>query len=193
MQELSKDEIIKTSIVKAAETVFQKWGLIKTTMEDIAREAGKGKSTLYYYYKSKEEIFDAVIHKEIDSVMSKAKKAMEGFDSTIEKIRVYVYTTFSEIRQYANLAEVMRSEFKGNHEYFNKLTMQYDKEEIGIITSILKSGIKSKEFRYMDDNELLETAEAITIMIRSLEYYLFLDNEDISRADLVINLLCKGL
>ena len=61
MPKLGKDDLVKAEILKAAERVFQKWGSNKTTMEDIAREAGKGKSTLYYYYQSKEEIFDAVV------------------------------------------------------------------------------------------------------------------------------------
>ncbi len=34
-------------------------------MEDIAKAAGKGKSTLYYYYTSKDEIFNAVIEDEM--------------------------------------------------------------------------------------------------------------------------------
>jgi AcrR family transcriptional regulator len=39
-----KDGDVKNSILEAAKRVFQKWGLNKTTMEDIAHEAGKGKS-----------------------------------------------------------------------------------------------------------------------------------------------------
>ena len=53
---LNKDEIIKAKILEGADKLFQKYGLGKTTMEDIAKDAGKGKSTLYYYFKSKEEI-----------------------------------------------------------------------------------------------------------------------------------------
>ncbi|PKN72465.1 MAG: TetR/AcrR family transcriptional regulator, partial [Deltaproteobacteria bacterium HGW-Deltaproteobacteria-10] len=57
---MNKDEEVKQAIKAAAKRVFAKWGLNKTTMEDIAGEAGKGKSTLYYYFKSKEEIFETV-------------------------------------------------------------------------------------------------------------------------------------
>jgi len=53
MMDAKKDELIKAAIIEAARRVFQKWGLKKSTMEDIAEEAGKGKSTLYYYFKSK--------------------------------------------------------------------------------------------------------------------------------------------
>ena len=40
MPEFKKDDIVRAEILKAAERVFQKWGINKTTMEDIAREAG---------------------------------------------------------------------------------------------------------------------------------------------------------
>ena len=70
-----KEEIVKDDILKEAQKLFQQFGLKKTTMEDIARSMGKGKSTLYYYYCSKEQIFDAVISKEMTEVFNDAKDA----------------------------------------------------------------------------------------------------------------------
>ncbi|OYW78704.1 MAG: TetR family transcriptional regulator, partial [Sphingobacteriia bacterium 32-37-4] len=45
-----KEEIFKEDIIREAQKLFQAYGLKKTTMEDIAKALGKGKSTLYYYY-----------------------------------------------------------------------------------------------------------------------------------------------
>ena len=60
---MEKEEIIVRETIESAKKLFQQFGLHKTTMEDIAKSAGKGKSTLYYYFKSKDEIFDKVIEK----------------------------------------------------------------------------------------------------------------------------------
>jgi AcrR family transcriptional regulator len=68
---VAKDDIIKDDILKEAQKLFQQFGVKKTTMEDIAKAMGKGKSTLYYYYCSKEDIFDAVITKEMDEVFER--------------------------------------------------------------------------------------------------------------------------
>ena len=57
---MRKNNLVKAAILQAAERLFQKWGINKTTMEDIAHEARKGKSTLYYYFKSKEDVLEAV-------------------------------------------------------------------------------------------------------------------------------------
>ena len=67
----SKEEQLREEVVNTAQKLFKQYGLQKTTMEDIAKSMGRGKSTLYYYYKSKEEIFEAVIMQEIDEVFER--------------------------------------------------------------------------------------------------------------------------
>ena len=55
---MTKEEIIVQEVLNGAKQLMQQYGLKKTTMEDIAKSVGKSKSTLYYYFKDKEEIFD---------------------------------------------------------------------------------------------------------------------------------------
>ena len=50
---------VRDEILRAAMELFTKYGIDKTTMENIAEAAGKGKSTLYYYFKTKEDVFSA--------------------------------------------------------------------------------------------------------------------------------------
>ena len=47
----------RDAIIETARQVFKKYGYDKTLMEHIAKAAGKGKSSIYYYFKSKEQIF----------------------------------------------------------------------------------------------------------------------------------------
>src|ERR1700681_2045142 len=56
-----KEDLVLQEIIGGARALFEKFGLKKTTMEDIAKEIGKGKSSLYYYFPSKYEIFAAVV------------------------------------------------------------------------------------------------------------------------------------
>lgn len=94
-----KEEIVKDDILKEAQKLFQQFGLKKTTMEDIARSMGKGKSTLYYYYCSKEEIFDAVISKEMAEVFNEAKDAAEKAQSAEDKLRVFTITKIKALQK----------------------------------------------------------------------------------------------
>ena len=65
---MTNDNNQKEIIIAAATTLFSRFGLDKTTMEDIAKAAKKGKSSLYYYFKSKEQVFAEVIRKEISGL-----------------------------------------------------------------------------------------------------------------------------
>ena len=51
----------KKRIIDAALSVFDKSGIEKTTMEEIASEAGFGKATLYYYYPSKDDVYSEIM------------------------------------------------------------------------------------------------------------------------------------
>ena len=51
-----KKDIKKETILAVAEKFFARFGIRKTTMDEIAKMARIGKSTLYYYFKSKEDI-----------------------------------------------------------------------------------------------------------------------------------------
>ncbi|MBC8213407.1 MAG: TetR/AcrR family transcriptional regulator [Candidatus Marinimicrobia bacterium] len=51
----------KELILKSAINVFKSKGLDGATMDEIAQNAGFGKATLYYYFKSKEEIFNSIL------------------------------------------------------------------------------------------------------------------------------------
>ena len=59
VSERKKEERLlrKKRILDAALSVFDRKGIDKTTMEEIAVEAGFGKATLYYYYQSKDDVY----------------------------------------------------------------------------------------------------------------------------------------
>ncbi len=59
---------IRESIVAAGAEAFAEYGYDKTTVEDIAHLAHKAKTSVYYYFKGKSEIFDAVIRDEFDRI-----------------------------------------------------------------------------------------------------------------------------
>lgn len=58
-------------LVDVARQLFAKNGLENTTMNDIARASGKGRRTLYTYFKSKEDVYYAVIESELERLSDK--------------------------------------------------------------------------------------------------------------------------
>ncbi|MFX0073779.1 MAG: TetR/AcrR family transcriptional regulator, partial [Candidatus Hermodarchaeota archaeon] len=79
----------KEQILSAASECFAKFGYKKTTLEDIAQKIGLNKASLYYYFKSKEEIFITIILNEFQQFVAKLHQDIEEDMDCIEKILVY--------------------------------------------------------------------------------------------------------
>lgn len=190
---LSKDEEVKQDILQAAKRVFAKWGLNKTTMEDIAREAGKGKSTLYYYYKSKEEIFEATATAEIDAILAKAHMLIDKIDSARAKLKKYVAVVLTEIKNTTSLYPMVKGELRGNKEFIEKISRRMDDREEAIIAKILREGIAQGELNFIHETEIAKAANALSGIIRGLEMKLFLESNDNEMIDIVTRLIVHGL
>jgi len=193
MNDLSKDEEVKKAILVAAKRVFKKWGLHKTTMEDIAHEAGKGKSTLYYYFKCKDEIFELLIKTELNIILTKVKTTINQISSSKDKLKKYISTTLNEMKNTVSIYSLVKGEIKGNKEVLKKLRKHLDEEEELIIKEILKEGLASKEFNFLEEKDLNKAANVIVGIIRGLELYLFLDNDDNEKIDIVTRMIAEGI
>ena len=106
----TKEDQMRTSIILAAQQLFQQYGLHKVTMEDIARAMGKGKSSLYYYYKSKEEIFEAMLDREITDMLQKITAAVNQAGTAEEKLYTFFATRLREVRRRAALHSILVGE-----------------------------------------------------------------------------------
>ncbi len=63
-EEQSKRQQRAERILDAASELIQRWGYRKTTIDDIARQAGVAKGTIYLHWKTREELFAALIKRE---------------------------------------------------------------------------------------------------------------------------------
>ena len=61
----------RAKLVEVARELFARKGIESTTMNDIAQASGKGRRTLYTYFRSKEEVFYAVIESELELLSQK--------------------------------------------------------------------------------------------------------------------------
>ena len=194
MNELPKDELVKQEILASALGLFQRYGLAKTTMEDIAEAAGKGKSTLYYYYKSKEEIYGAVIKKQIESILAEVAAAVENSLTAADKLRTYFssYVSSANFKYNTVLTDVLRSELKDNKKStFSEEKKLIDENEILFVKKILLLGTNTGEFRKLTDEELDALSTVLVISFRSLMMEMIFDHD--YKADKAISVLLDTL
>src|ERR1700733_498549 len=94
-----KEDAIQDQILQAAKRLFQVHGLYKVTMDDVAKAIGKGRSSLYYYYKSKDEIFDAVMDIEIKEMLTAIARAVSQVPTVEQKISAFCATKLKVLRE----------------------------------------------------------------------------------------------
>jgi len=192
-----KEEIIQGEFIEAASRLFQQYGLQKTTMEDIAKALGKGKSTLYYYFSNKDEVFQAVVLKEIDEVFNAVRSKVIEARTAKEKLAAYAANNINEIRGKTILYKLVCGELKGNlSKFMFKLREHFDLKEIEILKEILNFGIISGEFKAIKNEDINVLAHLIVSALRGIEVDMFIENkipdfED--QIDHLLGILIRGL
>jgi AcrR family transcriptional regulator len=196
MSNTEKNDSVREEILQAAGEVFLKWGIKKTTMEDIAHAAGKGKSTLYYYFKNKEEIFDEGGKREIDEMLAQAVAEMEKVNTAVDKLEVYIRTGFQFMKKKIGFYSVMMNEISDDNKIIKGVLEYIAKNESRILHTILEFGAKRKEFKFSGEDEIRKTIHVLMLAIRGVELELMEakhPNQLDSYMDVLTKILLNGL
>jgi len=157
----------KNILLQVAQSIFARFGLFKTSVDEIAKAARMGKSSIYYYFKSKEDIFKAVLEKELKTLREKIAEAIQQSKSPQEKLRRFVITRMKYTKELTNIYGAFKDEYLKHYAFIQKLREDYDREEINTVKSILQEGIEQGVF-FIKNLEL--TSFAIGTAIKGLEY-----------------------
>jgi AcrR family transcriptional regulator len=196
MSNTEKNDSVREEILQAAGEVFLKWGIKKTTMEDIAHAAGKGKSTLYYYFKNKEEIFDEGGKREIDEMLAQAVAEMEKVNTAVDKLEVYIRSGFQFMKKKIGFYSVMMNEISDDNKIIKGVLEYIAKNESRILRTILEFGAKRKEFKFSGEDEIRKTIHVLMLAIRGVELELMQakhPNQLDSYMDVLTKILLNGL
>ena len=186
-------ENVKEQLVKVAQEIFKKYGFKKSTMDEIAHAAHKGKSSLYYYFNSKEEVFRAVVELEASALRSQIFDAINRVNDPKDKLRQYIVARMRGFRNMSNFYVAIKDDFLSNLEFIEVIRKKYDDEEIEIVSTILENGIKKNVFKELD---VALTARALTVIMKGLEIPLFITKEinDVeTNVDDVLEILFTGI
>ena len=188
----SKEEALREKVIGAAQRLFQQLGPDKVTLEDVAKAIGKSKSTLYYYYKDKEEIFTAVMSREIDNVITQVAEAVEQSSTVEAKLHSFCATKLDALRQKLALYNVVYTEVNNQAEFGYLMRQRYFKRESALIKSILIFGINAGELRAMSEEHLDTMAFVLLSGLHGLEIEM-LANDRFDTLDSSIELLSQVL
>ena len=144
-RQIEEREARKQRILRGALEVFKSNGLEGATMDQIAQQSGFGKATLYYYFKSKEDVFSAILEDGWENIWESLEPIIADDDGARN----------SFIKLLIKIAEIAQSrpglfEFLFNAPKTIKLEKQpwkeYQHRLYGVIQGLLEDGVKAGEF-----------------------------------------------
>jgi AcrR family transcriptional regulator len=98
-----KDEDLKEDILHSARKLFGQFGPKKTTVDEIAAEAGVGKGTVYYYFEDKQDIFLKVVQEESEELIRRLKSAVNEYETPDMKLRALFVEKVKVLAELVNL------------------------------------------------------------------------------------------
>lgn len=103
----------KDVIFKSAIKIFSKNGYNGATMDAIAADAGVAKGTLYYHFKSKEEIFKYIIHEGMNIVKEEIEDIANNEQDALSKLKALCKTQLGLVYEIKDFFRVIMSQLWG--------------------------------------------------------------------------------
>lgn len=140
----------REKFIEVARQLFARKGVENTTMNDIASASSKGRRTIYTYFKSKTEIFNAVIETETDKILGRLRVILAKPESPVDKFRDYVAVRFEAMRDIVGRNGSLRAGFFRDVRKVERAQRLILAKEVALLSEILEEGIKTGDFRNTD-------------------------------------------
>jgi TetR/AcrR family transcriptional regulator len=149
-------------ILNAARKRFAYYGFSKVTMDEIAADVGMGKASLYYYFPTKEKLFEEVVKQEKNQFFNDTRAMIEEKISPCEMLRRYAIRRIEHFRNLANLRALGFQQHGEMKTSFSELYKEFQQQEVKTLQQILQIGKKNGEFAIVNPQQ---SAEAIMQML----------------------------
>lgn len=198
---MSKKALVKEKIGKAAMKCFMKFGLDKTTLDDIAQSVGLNKASLYYYYKNKEDIFvEAALKEGEDYIISLQQEVLlkKGVEN---QVSYYMQSRFNYYKNVLNMNRVSVETLNKILPHFFELYEALMKREKQFLSLLIRKAIQDGELMKTNTDKiasvLIDISDALKHSVEQ-QAILKMENEiDYSNSlrdmKFLISLMFKGL
>jgi TetR/AcrR family fatty acid metabolism transcriptional regulator len=140
----------RLQILAASVTVFARDGFHKAKVEDIAQAAGVGKGTVYHYFASKEELFQAMVEMCFDKYRTMIRGLLKGPGSLGQHLETLLVAHLEFVWQHRKMAQVMLADNRPLPEKMYRRMWQQRRRMIVYVMRMLKRGMETGEIRPVD-------------------------------------------
>lgn len=169
-------------ILNVAREVFANLSVYKTTMDDIAKASKLGRRTLYTYFRSKDDLYAAVVADEIDNLMEGLRKLVNDKHSPEIKLKHYFRQRYYYMQDLLKRNPSVKYDYIKNSERVEKIRKELDKEELLLVNRILMDGNQKGCFKVKDTERV---SHLMLITLKGLELQFIKKDFDASCTDTV--------
>ncbi|MBQ0025169.1 MAG: TetR/AcrR family transcriptional regulator [Bacteroidales bacterium] len=167
---------VRERIIAAAEKHFSILGFEKTTLDDITGEDGKSKTSIYYHFKNKHEIFKSVIEKEFEDIRKRLEKIVsDRRQERIENLRAYLRIRLSAMQEQGAYRHFASSRFAFGDNPVSRTVSEarksFDKWEEAYLGDSARRGLENGDLPDKISPEVF--ASTVGNILKSLEIQYF--------------------
>lgn len=140
----------RDKFIEVARQLFARKGVENTTMNDIASASDKGRRTIYTYFKSKREIFNAVIESESEQILRRLSLIIARQASPADKFREFVQARFEAMHEVVARNGSLRAGFFRDVRKVDRARKLISRKEVAMLEEILREGVEQGVF-HVDD------------------------------------------
>ena len=166
-QEERRDES-RAKILAAAEQIFAREGLAGARTDAIAAAAGVNKALLYYYFRGKEDLYEAVIEEHLKGFNQQALAVLTAPGSARTLLLSYVNLHFDFVSQRQQHAPLFQQLMMKNGKPPERLLAKYIVPRAAAVQALLTRGMKAGELRQADPFHTAITLAALVVSYFSM-------------------------
>lgn len=159
-------EKTRAMLVDVARKLFAKKGIEETTMNDISQASGKGRRTLYTYFRSKEDIYEAVVEAEMDRLAQEMAAVAAKPMNPEDKLVAIIYSHLDAIKEVVQRNGNMRAQFFRDIWRVSLIRKRFDSNEKKLLTKVLTEGEREG---YFEMENIPLTVNIIHYCVKGLE------------------------
>ena len=137
----------REKLIEVARQLFAHKGVENTTMNDIASASEKGRRTIYTYFKSKRDIYNAVVKNESELIVERLSNIPAQSLSPEEKLMNFIFVRFDAIKELVTRNGSLRAGFFRDVRKVERARKVTSPKEVHILETILQEGVDSGIFR----------------------------------------------
>ena len=155
-------EFRQSEIIAAARKVFAEKGYVATTVDEIASRAALAKGTIYVYFQSKEQIYNAVLADDLEAVRKLTLEKIAAVGTVLEKISAYITVRFEYCEERRDFFRIMYIESSGSPVLSKAKAREWLREPVRLLTAAIENAIAGNQIPHWPAETLAWTITDLT-------------------------------